>query len=243
MQPESSRIVFARSDFPHPFQFRFFFFFKEGKDHIAKGPCQRHLIRKQVGVPESSGPVLWQDATGPLPVSHFQTRFRSFRNVPDNIVQNQPGSDLVLAECVGFGQRDPVRKQANVQESSGPLLAIASQSIRTGCDSESGMFTGVPHHATTRSRTLIAGLVDQPATNLHYSSSFVGFYVHRNHKAYQGRANGGGGRGRLHTYPSLRCLHQNDFCIKMGSDESRFSVSLIVRDKVTRQCPQTTILQ
>ena len=27
----------------------------------------------------------------------------------------------------------------------------------------------------------------------------------------------------------------------MGSDESRFNVSLIVRDKVTRQCPQTII--
>ena len=25
-------------------------------------------------------------------------------------------------------------------------------------------------------------------------------------------------------------------CIKMGSDESRFNVSLIVRDKVTRPC-------
>ena len=29
----------------------------------------------------------------------------------------------------------------------------------------------------------------------------------------------------------------------MGSDESHFNVSLIVRDKVTRQCPQTTILE
>ena len=29
--------------------------------------------------------------------------------------------------------------------------------------------------------------------------------------------------------------------IKMGSGESHFNVSLIVRDKVTRQCPQTTI--
>ena len=29
-------------------------------------------------------------------------------------------------------------------------------------------------------------------------------------------------------------------CIKMGSDESRFNVSVAVRDKVTRQCPQTT---
>jgi len=28
--------------------------------------------------------------------------------------------------------------------------------------------------------------------------------------------------------------------IKMDSDESHFNVSLIVRDKVTRQCPQTT---
>ena len=37
--------------------------------------------------------------------------------------------------------------------------------------------------------------------------------------------------------------HQNDSCIKMGSDESRFNVSLIVRDKVTRQCPQTTTFE
>ena len=29
-------------------------------------------------------------------------------------------------------------------------------------------------------------------------------------------------------------------CIKMGSDESHLNVSLIMRDKVTRQCPQTT---
>ena len=32
----------------------------------------------------------------------------------------------------------------------------------------------------------------------------------------------------------LHCHHQNDSCIKMGSDESHFNVSLIVRDKVTR---------
>ena len=41
-------------------------------------------------------------------------------------------------------------------------------------------------------------------------------------------------------YLSLHCHHQNDFCIKVGSDESHFNVSLIVRGKVTRQCPQTT---
>ena len=48
-----------------------------------------------------------------------------------------------------------------------------------------------------------------------------------------------GGRGRL-LYLSLHCHLQNDSCIKVGSDESQFNVSSIVRDKVTRQCPQTT---
>ena len=41
-------------------------------------------------------------------------------------------------------------------------------------------------------------------------------------------------------YLSLPCHHQNDSSIKMGSSESHFNVSLNVRDKVTRQCPQTT---
>ena len=53
---------------------------------------------------------------------------------------------------------------------------------------------------------------------------------------------GGGGRGRL-LYLSLHCHHRNDSCIKMDSDENHFNVSLIVRDTVTRQCPQTTILE
>ena len=41
-------------------------------------------------------------------------------------------------------------------------------------------------------------------------------------------------------YLSLHCHHQNDSCITTASDESHFKVSLIVRDKVTRECPQTT---
>ena len=52
-------------------------------------------------------------------------------------------------------------------------------------------------------------------------------------------------------YLSLHCYHQNnDSCIKMGSDEGHFNVPLIVRDshktvrdKVTRQCPQTTTFE
>ena len=35
-------------------------------------------------------------------------------------------------------------------------------------------------------------------------------------------------------------LIANDFCIKVDSYESHLNVRLIVRVKVTRQCPQTT---
>ena len=37
--------------------------------------------------------------------------------------------------------------------------------------------------------------------------------------------------------PILHCHHQNDFCIKMGSDESHFNIS---EKEVTGQRPQTT---
>ena len=46
-------------------------------------------------------PSFWQDATGPRPVSHFQTQFHSSTDVPD-IVQNQPRSYIVLGDCVRF---------------------------------------------------------------------------------------------------------------------------------------------
>ena len=36
---------------------------------------------------------------------------------------------------------------------------------------------------------------------------------------------GGGGR-EIIIYLSLHCHHQNDSCIKMGSDESHFHVSV-----------------
>ena len=39
-------------------------------------------------------------------------------------------------------------------------------------------------------------------------------------------------RKREIIYLSLHCQHQIDFCIKAGSDESHFNVSLIVRDKI-----------
>ena len=58
-----------------------------------------------------------------------------------------------------------------------------------------------------------------------------------------------GGKGvwrcgkRESIYLSLHCHHQNDSCIKVGSDESHFNISLIVRDRGTRQCPQTTTFE
>ena len=53
---------------------------------------------------------------------------------------------------------------------------------------------------------------------------------------------GGGGKREI-IYLSIHCHHQNDSCIKMSSDENQFNVSLIVRDKVTRHCPQTTTFE
>ena len=55
--------------------------------------------------------------------------------------------------------------------------------------------------------------------------------VHRNHKAY---LLGTGRRGEEEIiYLSLHCHHQNDSCIKIGSDESHFNVSSItVKDRV-----------
>ena len=51
----------------------------------------------------------------------------------------------------------------------------------------------------------------------------------------------GGAEGDYYTCRC--CHHRNDSCIKMGSDGSHFNVSLTVRDKVPRQCPQTTICE
>ena len=45
---------------------------------------------------------------------------------------------------------------------------------------------------------------------------------------------------RQTIYLLLHCHHQDDSYI---SNEGHFNVSLIVRDKVTRQCPQTTTFE
>ena len=39
--------------------------------------------------------------------------------------------------------------------------------------------------------------------------------------------------GRVELCLTLLCPHHNDFCIKMGSDESHFNVSFTVRAKIS----------
>ena len=51
-----------------------------------------------------------------------------------------------------------------------------------------------------------------------------------------------GGRGRVYTYRYTVTTRMTP-ALKVGSDESHFNVSLIVRDKVTRPCPQTTTFE
>ena len=51
----------------------------------------------------------------------------------------------------------------------------------------------------------------------------------------------GGGGGRLYTYRYTVTTRITSAL--RGSDESHFNVSLIVRDKVTRQCQQTTTFE
>ena len=69
VQPESSRIVYVGSDFPHPFQLRFSFVFPKKAWIVLcqtdPNPIcmalswfgQRRLVWKQAGVQESSGAV------------------------------------------------------------------------------------------------------------------------------------------------------------------------------------------
>ena len=53
-----------------------------------------------------------------------------------------------------------------------------------------------------------------------------------------GRRLGGGG-GIIYLWLHCRCHHQNDSCIKIGSDESHVNLSLIVKNKVTNKTVST----
>ena len=75
-----------------------------------------------------------QSDTGPISVSHFHTRLPSSADGPDQTVQNQPVSDLVLADCVRFWPNGSgPEARLGVQESSGPLLVNPSDVCVRAC--------------------------------------------------------------------------------------------------------------
>ena len=103
-------------------------------------------------------PGFWQDTTGPLPVSHFQTRFRSSTDT----VQNQPRSDVVvLADCVRFWPNgscpEASRCARTIRPASGQCFPAGPDRMRMG----SGMFTGYACCAAVTIPVLSAALQKQ----------------------------------------------------------------------------------
>ena len=102
VQPESGRIVYAGSDFPHPFQFRFS---KERVDPIAQarpgsdlmalsGFAQTHpRVWKQAGVQEPSGPVSGRTQSARY---HFPTfRLGSVLSLTSRIILSKTSPDPI----------------------------------------------------------------------------------------------------------------------------------------------------
>ena len=116
-------------------------FFKEGRDHTAQnrpGSDLGGLVRvwpNGSGLEASwcagiIGPSFWQNATGPLPVSHFQTRFRSLT------------SDLVLADyvrCWPNGSGPEASRCARIiRPASGQCFRVGPDRIRMGLGTLTG---------------------------------------------------------------------------------------------------------
>ena len=102
-----------------------------------------NTVRKQAGVHESSGPV--SDRT--QPVSNQFPTFRLGSVLPEtsrnNIVQNQPGSDLVLADCARLW---PNRSGPEASRSARIIRPASGQCFPANPDRMrivSGMFTGM----------------------------------------------------------------------------------------------------
>ena len=69
--------------------------------------------------------------------------YSPFSDVPDNIIQNQPGPDLVLADCARFSPNGsgPEASQCTriIRPASGQCFPADPARMRIGC----GMFTGI----------------------------------------------------------------------------------------------------
>ena len=176
VQLESGRIVYARSDFSYPFQPRVP---KKAWVILCKtDPAEMWTVWSGFG---QTHPVWWSKrvcrnhrarflAGRNRPATSFPLSLRLGPVVPQTMSRillcktSRPDATYLGRTVSGFGQMDPVWKQANVQESSDPLLANASQLIRTGCESVlwsvSGNWSGIdpawqkPCTALRYSRTL-----------------------------------------------------------------------------------------
>ena len=138
VQPESGQTVYAGSDFPHPFQLRFS---KEGMDPIWmawSGFGQTHLFWKQAGVQESPGLVSGRTQPARYQFPTFRLGYVLPQTSRITLCKTSPDPIYFWLTVSGFGQTDPVRKQAGVQESSGQCFLADPDRMRIG----SGMFTG-----------------------------------------------------------------------------------------------------
>ena len=122
--------IYAGSDFPHQFQFRFS---EEGMYHTVQNRPGSDLDGLARVWPNTSGleasrcagiigSGFWHNATGPLPVSHFQTRFRSSTDVAASAAkpirtgcESDPACLLGKVEVTVLGSPSPVVRTVSVE--------------------------------------------------------------------------------------------------------------------------------
>ena len=143
----------GRSDFLHQIQCCSS---KDDPDHIVQNRPGSDLDGMVRFWPKGCSPESSQCARITVPSfdktqsAHYQ--FPTFRigchrvDSLGHIVQNQPGSDLVLADCVRFWLENLIQKQAGVQESLGLLLASGSKLTQIGCKMDLACLLGKCHH-------------------------------------------------------------------------------------------------
>jgi len=148
VQPELGRIAYTGSDFPHPIWFHFP---QEGPDGIVQNRPGSDLDGLVSFWPNASGPEAnrcsrivgpgtgrTQPARNQFPTFRLgsvlpQTaRIHCVQTSPDPLCPNQPGSDLVLADCVRFWPNGPGPEASRRARMIGP----ASDRIRIGSESD-----------------------------------------------------------------------------------------------------------
>ena len=88
-------------------------------------------------------------------------------------MQNHPGSDLVLADCQVCAKRIRSGRKPVCKNHPNLLLANASQSIRTGCESNSACLLGVYCQETVYCRPFL--FKDSVTVSLLYSRRWLMF--------------------------------------------------------------------